>query len=79
MKENWVISVGNNWGHFFFYGTENESEKMRCHKANWEHAMTKKRLATEDEIKTQVIDGCWNHPNFKNINRYYCECPKCKK
>lgn len=45
MKENWVISVGNNWGHFFFYGTENESEKMRCHKANWEHAMTKKRLA----------------------------------
>ena len=46
-NQNWVISVGGNWGHFFFYGTEEEAEEMRCHKANWEHAMTKKRLATE--------------------------------
>jgi len=44
-NQNWVISVGGNWGHFFFYGTEEEAEEMRCHKANWEHAMTKKRLA----------------------------------
>lgn len=38
----WIISV-HGYGEFNFFGTEQQAEEMRKHKANWEHAVAKKR------------------------------------
>lgn len=42
-KHWWIISV-HGYGEFNFFGTEQQAEEMRRHKANWEHAVGKKRL-----------------------------------
>lgn len=76
-KKLWVIFIGSNYGHYFFYGTEEEAEKERARKALWEKAIGRKRLADENEIKTRKIDPCHNHINFKS-QRYSCNCEKCK-
>jgi len=55
MKSNkWIIYVGN-YGSFLFEGTELEAEEMRQHKAVWEGGIGRKRLATEQEIKTKKL------------------------
>lgn len=51
----WVIDVAG-YGPFAFYGTENEAEEMRAHKAAWEGgAGTKKRATTRNEIVRRQI------------------------
>ena len=45
-----MITVGGGYGSFFFEGIEKEAEEMRRHKANWEHAIARKRPATQEEI-----------------------------
>ena len=50
-KTPWVISVGGGYGEFLFSGTEDQAEKMRRHKAQWEQAIATKRLATPDDVK----------------------------
>lgn len=77
VKETWVISVGG-YGSFLFNGSEVEAEEFRKHKANWEKAAARKRLADRDEIHTGVINQCKNHPNFNTKDRYHCECNNCK-
>jgi hypothetical protein len=47
---HWMITVGGGYGSFFFEGIEKEAEEMRRHKANWEHAIARKRPATQEEI-----------------------------
>jgi hypothetical protein len=74
---NWVIYV-QGVCLFFFEGTELEAEEKRKYKANWEHAIGRKRLASEEEVKTGVIDPCHNHPNYHSKDRYFCKCPKCE-
>lgn len=39
----WIISVGGGYGEFNFFGTEQQAEEMRAHKANWEHAVARKQ------------------------------------
>ena len=47
-REWWTINVFG-YGDFQYFGTEDEAEEMRCHKANWEGGVGKKRRATTDE------------------------------
>ena len=75
LKRKWVIQVGGGYGEFFIDGTEEEAEEMRKHKATWEGAIARKRLADKDEIKSGIIDQCKAHPNF--ATRIHCDCPKC--
>jgi len=77
-KQKWVIIVGNDYGTFMFEGTEEEAEQRRRDKANWEGAVALKRLADENEIKSNEPEYCWNHPNFASKVKHYCECEKCK-
>mgnify|MGYP000915409800 CR=1 FL=1 len=53
----WVISVGG-YGSFFFEGTEEQAEKMRCLKARWEQAVARKRLATAEELMIRILRKC---------------------
>lgn len=76
LKQKWLITVSSGYGSFVFDGTEKEAEERRRTKANWEHAITRKRLLDDKEIETGVIDYCKNHPNYNTI-RYHCECDKC--
>jgi hypothetical protein len=70
----WVILVGQ-YGSYKVIGTIEEAEEARSHKANWEHAVAKKRLAdAEDEPS---VSDCWNHPGFGNKFWYFCECGRC--
>ena len=75
---NWIITIEGGYGSFFYEGTEFDAEEKRKYKANWEHGMGRKRLATEEEIKTGIIDPCKNHPNFKTKYKYRCTCPRCE-
>ena len=50
----WAITVGAGYGTFFFRGTETEAEEMRRHKARWEQAIARKRLATPEEEKSNL-------------------------
>jgi hypothetical protein len=75
-EATWVISV-TDYGNFFFIGNEDDAEKKRSLKANWEKSISRKRLATEEEIKTRSIDPCKNHSNFHSADRYNCNCGKC--
>ena len=50
-KAYWIIQVGGGYGAFGFYGTEKKAEEYRRHKANWEHAVAWKRLASEAEAQ----------------------------
>lgn len=75
-EQTWVITVGG-YGSFFFKGDEKEAEDMRKHKANWEQGVGRKRKADDDEIQTEIINKCKNHPNYTNKDRYYCKCGKC--
>ena len=43
---DWIICVSG-YGSFPFVGTEAEAEKMRVHKANWEHGVGKKHSPDE--------------------------------
>ncbi len=43
-KRKWKITVGGGYGSFPFWGTEEEAEAMRRHKANWEGAPARKEL-----------------------------------
>lgn len=43
----WKIFVGGGYGQFDFVGTEEEAEKMRSHKANWERAVARKKIDAE--------------------------------
>lgn len=71
----WIIFVYG-YGQYFFIGNEDDAEKERARKAMWEKGIGRKRLATEEEIKTGKIDLCKNHPNF-NSTKYKCNCGKC--
>ena len=48
-KIYFVISVAG-WGTLYGFGTVAEAETWRAHKANWERAVARKRLATAEEI-----------------------------
>lgn len=72
----WVISIAG-YGSFFFEGSETEAEEMRTDKARWEQGVGRKRLADEDEVQTDIIKNCKNHPNFTNKDRYHCTCGEC--
>jgi hypothetical protein len=78
MIKMWVINAYG-WGAFLFEGTEFEAEEVRINKAKWEQTITKKRLATKNELKNKNIDDCKNHPGFKLKGRYSCDCKKCEK
>ena len=78
MNQTWVISIGG-YGSFFFEGNEEKAEEMRRHKANWEQDVGRKRLADEDEIKSNIVDECNNHKNFKTKGRFFCRCEICQK
>ena len=73
----WVILVARGYGGFLFDGTKGEAEEMRLVKSRSEQAVAKKRLATPQEIESDIIDCCWNHPNFKHKFKYRCDCDKC--
>ena len=47
----WVITVFGGCGAFLYWGSETEAEEMCAHKANWEHAIARKRVATVDDMK----------------------------
>lgn len=47
----YVIAVGGGYGTFLFEATDNEAEIMREHKANWEGAFAKKRIASAQDIQ----------------------------
>jgi len=47
-RQWWHIEVSG-YGAFPYFGTEDEAENMRRHKANWEGGVGMKRLATEQE------------------------------
>lgn len=49
-KEYWYIYVAN-WGDGLFYGTEEEAEEVRVHKARWEQSIARKRRATPEEVE----------------------------
>jgi len=49
-RQDWMISVAG-YGEFLFHGTEKEAEEARRHKARWEGAVARKRLATKEEAK----------------------------
>jgi hypothetical protein len=51
-RQWWVITVAG-YGDFAFYGTEDESEEMRRHKARWEGGVGRKRLAADDDPLVQ--------------------------
>lgn len=76
-KTHWVIAVGKGYGHFLFEGTEKEAEEMKCLKSITEEAISKKRLATKEEVKSNIIDQCNNHPGYNNQCHYFCMCSKC--
>jgi hypothetical protein len=54
-----------------------DAEEHRKHKARWEGAISKIRVATDDEAKTGIASQCWNHPLFENRFRYVCDCGQC--
>lgn len=56
-KEKWLICVGAEYGCFVFEGTEAEAEEMRCHKANWEHAVARKTRASDAEKIEKELDA----------------------
>jgi hypothetical protein len=74
----WAILI-DGYGVFSFIGTAEEAEEMRCHKANWEQGIGKKRRATPAEIAAAEYSACWNHPGFNNKYRYACDCDACAK
>ena len=74
---DWIISVGG-YGSFFFEGSESEAEEMRKHKAVWEQGAGRKRLATDEEVRTKIIDDCKNHSGFNSTTKFICKCPKCE-
>lgn len=78
-EKQWVISIGGRYGSYFFIGNEDDAERERARKATWEQAVGRKRLADEEEIKTEIINKCQNHPNFNSKTKYHCDCEKCKQ
>jgi hypothetical protein len=73
----WVILIGGGYGAFLFEGCANAAEERRATKCQWEHAVGRKRLATEEEILSGAASNCWNHPNFHGKYWYHCECGEC--
>lgn len=49
-NEYWIITVGGGYGSFMFFGSAQEAEDLRAHKARWEGACAKLRPATQQEI-----------------------------
>ena len=56
-KELWLIRVMT-WGSVFFWGTEEEAEAWRRHKARWEHS-----IAVKIKLDKEAI--------FKTFTNYY--------
>jgi hypothetical protein len=52
--EWWAITVGG-YGTFLTHGIKSETEEVRRHKARWEGATAKKRLATAGEIQANLL------------------------
>jgi hypothetical protein len=77
-SQQWVILVGRDYGAFLFEGTEAEAEATRAHKARWEQAVAKLRLADQVERATNEASQCWNHPGFNNSARHRCMCKECR-
>jgi hypothetical protein len=75
-EATWIITVSG-YGEYFFIGNEEDAERERSHKAKWEQGIGRKRLASEEEVKTKKIDLCKNHPNFHSKDRYKYNCGKC--
>lgn len=55
-NKHWRIHISE-WGNLFGIGTEEEAEKWRRHKCRWEASIGQKRLATEEEIKTEKFEN----------------------
>jgi len=56
---HWIIEVPA-WGTLYAIGTEQEAEEWRAHKANWEHSIARKRIASEEEIKSHQFEDLNN-------------------
>jgi hypothetical protein len=54
-KLHFTIDV-NGWGTLYGFGTEAEAEEWRAHKANWERAVARKRVATATEISVMEFE-----------------------
>lgn len=55
----WKITIGG-WGTLWCYGTEDEAEQWRAHKAEWEGAIGRKSPCTRDEISERSGEGGWS-------------------
>ena len=56
----WTLNV-HGYGEFQYFGTEDEAEGMRRHKANWEGGVGKKRRATSHEAILGRDHLEWQH------------------
>lgn len=54
-RQWWVIAIGG-YGEFGYYGSEDEAEEMRAHKARWERGTGRKRPAdpTDPLVQKQM-------------------------
>lgn len=58
-NQSWIIEVPA-WGILYAIGTEEQAEEWRCHKANYEQSVARKRVATEKEVREYNLeDGRW--------------------
>lgn len=57
IDEVWIVSIGGGYGDVFLRGVEERVEEWRRHKANWEHATARKRLATVEEVVQAQAEG----------------------
>ena len=55
-QKHWRIHISE-WGTLWGIGTEQEAEEWRRHKCRWEHSIGNKRLATEEEIKSEKFES----------------------
>ena len=54
--KHWRIHVVS-WGTLWAYGTEEEAEQWRAHKANWEQSIARKYELTRNEINERNGSG----------------------
>jgi hypothetical protein len=57
-KQIWLITVGGGYGSFLYEGTEKQAEQRRKDKADWEGAVARKRLATDEEATPDRRSEC---------------------
>lgn len=55
-QQHWRIDV-HGWGTLWAVGTEAQAEEWRRHKANWEHAVARKSICTDEEKAGRKFDN----------------------